>query len=352
MDNKRTFLTENIATLASRVTTLHFEKNPDLHEVYGEQGQLRCYEDAIYNLNFLQAAVNMEYPELYGNYISWAVVKLNHRNISDSYIRENIFYIKEAIHELLGEKYSKMVRPYLEQALENLDTKSEVYTSQITEHNPLKSEANKYLSLLLDRKRKLATDHIHSLLEKGISVKSIYQNIFQVTQYEIGLLWQYNKISVANEHFCTSATHIIMSGLNQKLFNENRLGRSMLACCIEGDHHEIGIRMVTDFFEMEGWDTFYLGANLPDQQLIDALEEFKPDVLALSITLPFHVSNASALINRIKGIFGDSIAIIVGGYPFQINPGLWQKMGADGFADSASNAVKIADGLIQKKYQD
>ena len=45
----------------------------------------------------------------------------------------------------------------------------------------------------------------------------------------------------------------------------------MVATCIGGELHEIGIRMVADFFEMEGWDTYYLGANTPADAVVAEL---------------------------------------------------------------------------------
>lgn len=35
--------------------------------------------------------------------------------------------------------------------------------------------------------------------------------------------------------------------------------------------HEIGMRMVADFFEMEGWDTYYLGANTPTRSILQTI---------------------------------------------------------------------------------
>ena len=39
----------------------------------------------------------------------------------------------------------------------------------------------------------------------GISVKDIYLHVFQSSLYEIGRLWQENKITVAQEHYCQYA---------------------------------------------------------------------------------------------------------------------------------------------------
>ncbi|MDZ7776615.1 MAG: hypothetical protein U5L09_13885 [Bacteroidales bacterium] len=54
-----------------------------------------------------------------------------------------------------------------------------------------------------------------------------------------------------------------MSQLYPYIFNSQRVGKSMVAATVGGELHEMGIRMVADFFEMEGWDTWYLGANAP-----------------------------------------------------------------------------------------
>lgn len=121
----------------------------------------------------------------------------------------------------------------------------------------------------------------------------------------------------------------------------------MVACSIAGELHEMGIRMVADIFEMEGWDTFYLGSNMPDKQLMEALIEYKADLLAISVTLPTHVSKSAQLIQQIRNKKEfTGLKILVGGYPFINNDGLWKKVGADGFENNANLAVLTAKKLV------
>jgi methanogenic corrinoid protein MtbC1 len=182
--------------------------------------------------------------------------------------------------------------------------------------------------------------------ERGTPVREIYVQVFQATQREIGRLWQLNEISVAQEHYCTAATQFIMSQLYPYLFTEESKGRKLLAACVEGELHEIGIRMVADFFEMEGWDTTYLGANTPAFGMVDMLGKLKPDLLAISATMPFHVHLVSELIDMVRGSPVSGVKIIVGGYPFNTVNDLWSKVGADAFARDADEALLIAGGLI------
>ena len=102
-------------------------------------------------------------------------------------------------------------------------------------------------------------------------MRDVYLHVFQRSQYEIGRLWQSNQISVAQEHLCTAATQLIMSQLYPFIFGTERRNRRVVAACVGGDLHEIGIRMVADFFEMDGWDTFYLGANVPITDIVQTV---------------------------------------------------------------------------------
>lgn len=121
----------------------------------------------------------------------------------------------------------------------------------------------------------------------------------------------------------------------------------MMACTISGDLHEFGIRMVSDMFELDGWDTYYLGANMPDMNVITALKEQKIDVLALSVTMPFHLGKAENLIKKIRNDKSlEKLIIILGGYTFNIDRNLWKRIGADGMAENSKDAVLLANKLI------
>lgn len=338
---------ESTNELSDYITELQFKHDPSLSVRYGSEGKNRCKQDAVFHLNFLEEALTMQLPEMYANYILWAESMLKSRKIPAADLLKNLDFVQIAIHEILGSDFSNVTKVYIDNArVKLLETKSEV-SSFITDENPLKEEVKLYLDNLLNGKRKEANQLISDLISKKTSIKDIYQHIFQISQYEIGHLWQCNKITVAHEHYCTAATQQIMSGLYTHIFSTNRNGKTLVACSISGELHELGIRMVTDFFEMDGWDTYYLGANLPEDQLPNALREYKADILALSVTLPIHVSKSAALINSLKNKDEfKNLKIMVGGYPFITNPNLWTKVGADAFAQNAEEAIKNANELI------
>jgi methanogenic corrinoid protein MtbC1 len=99
---------------------------------------------------------------------------------------------------------------------------------------------------------------------------------------------------------------------------------------------------------MEGWDTYYLGANMPIDGLIRFLRDVQPQCLAISATMTFHVSAVEEMISRIRlsPDISPDLKIMAGGYPFKVAEGLWKTVGADGYAINATEAVELADKFL------
>lgn len=202
--------------------------------------------------------------------------------------------------------------------------------------------ALRYLNLVLAGQRDEASRLILEAADGGLSVRDIYMDVFQPVLYEIGRLWQINEISVAVEHYSTAITQTVMSRLYPRVFTTEKNGLSLVASSVGAELHEIGIRMVADFFEIEGWSTFYLGANAPAAAVVAALREQAASLLALSATMSAHVTQVAAIIEAVRRDCGADLFILVGGAAFNRSPGLWKQVGADATAGNAEEAVRIA----------
>ena len=219
----------------------------------------------------------------------------------------------------------------------------------LTIRNPLSVLANKYLSFLIKGNKQAALNIILETIEAGTPLKDIYLNVFQETQKETGRLWQLSKITVAQEHFITAATQLIMAQLYTYLFTSEKKNKTIIVSCVQGELHEIGARMVADLFEMDGWNSYYFGANTPNSSITKAIEIYRPDILAISATMTYNLSAVSELIERIrKNPNINYVKIMAGGYPFNLAADLWQNMGADGSARNAPEAIQLASTLLQQ----
>lgn len=121
----------------------------------------------------------------------------------------------------------------------------------------------------------------------------------------------------------------------------------MVATSVSGELHELGIRMVSDFFEMEGWHTYYLGANTPKQGVVDMINESNADILAISATIYYNIPQVSELIQFVKNqVPGDKLKIMVGGNAFNMNAKLWKEVNADVYAMNAQDAITKSKALL------
>ena len=96
---------------------------------------------------------------------------------------------------------------------------------------------------------------------------------------------------------------------------------------------------------MAGWDSYYLGANVPAADLLATLRAKRAAVLGISATLTRHLGEVATLVSKARAEVGSSLIILVGGYPFNVDRELWRRVGADGMASDASKAVETASAL-------
>lgn len=212
----------------------------------------------------------------------------------------------------------------------------------------LKVTEKLYTSALLSLDRQAAEKIILDAVQKGTDIKDIYLYVFQPSQYEIGSLWQANKITVAMEHFCTASTQFIMTRLYDYIFSNEKNGHSMVSTSVSGELHELGIRMVTDFFEMEGWNTYFLGANTPADTTLEMIKSVNADLFAISATIYFNIPQVKEMISFIrKNIGPDKLKILVGGNAFNMEKQTWKQVNADLYAKDANSAIDIANSLFK-----
>ncbi|MCX7842275.1 MAG: cobalamin-dependent protein [Clostridia bacterium] len=201
---------------------------------------------------------------------------------------------------------------------------------------------------LLEGRRKKCTSITEEAIKNGVDIKLLYMNIFERALVEIGNLWQSNIISVANEHLCTAIIQSIMMQIHRHIKPVEPVKGKIVIACIGKELHEVGARMVADFFEMEGWDVTYLGASMPSRDLIGMVEMAKPDVVGISCTIASHVEYVRELTEKLKSV-DNNLKIAVGGYCFNRRPELYKYVGADIWTPNALDTVNACNAIFQAR---
>jgi MerR family transcriptional regulator, light-induced transcriptional regulator len=335
-------LKERREKIAERVTDLYFAARPQL-EQYGKGARQKCTEDNLYHIDYLGEALSFGRPALFTDYAVWVAALLAPLKIPGDALALNLELLQTVLATELEGAGGALAGQYLDAALALINAPPPVIEGLLQGTGVLDVLARDYLAALLEGKRDNAGRLVIAAADGGIPVKDLYLQVFQRVQHEVGRLWQSNQIGVAQEHYCTACTQLVMSQFYPRIFSAPRNGSRLVATCVSGDLHELGLRMVTDFFEMDGWDTFYLGANTPISGTLRQLMEREPQVLAVSATLSFHVQAVADLITAVRAT-GRAPHILVGGAPFNAQPGLWQDVGADACGRDAMEATSLAAG--------
>jgi MerR family transcriptional regulator, light-induced transcriptional regulator len=323
--------------IAVRVAEEHLRRNPQFVERFGAVGRKRCLEDADYHVQYLIHALRLAAPELFVAYVQWLRQLLEKRGIGWSDLQDNLALLRDELKDV------EAALSYIDAALSSGPASFDSFLSA-TPREPL---ARAYVTALLRADRRMATSLIDEAVAAGATVRELYLDVFQPVQREIGRLWQNNEISVAEEHYCTASTQAIMATFYSQILNTPRVGRKAVVACVGNELHEIGVRMVADFFEMSGWDGIYIGANTPSSALIELVCRERPNLIALGITMTYHLGTAADVIARLRSDERcTNVKIIVGGYVFQNHEELWRSLGADGCARDAAAAVQIGEQLV------
>jgi methanogenic corrinoid protein MtbC1 len=346
--DRGTPLADKAAAITEDVIVTDYARRPELMNRYGERGRAYYRRDNLYHISFLVEAIRSGEPALFTDYIGWAKPMLATRGVACGELVENLRLLRESIQRHLSPDDAAAAAVPIDASLELLPTIPAEPPTFCTPDAPNSGLTHDYLAALLRGDRKGAAQLIHRAARDGLSLKRIYLDVFQKSQREIGRLWQINRVTVGQEHYCTAATQAIMNHFLSQILESPRIGRKIIAFCVGGDLHEIGLRIVADFFELSGWDCDFLGANTPAESLLDSLAATPPDLIAASATMTYHVELIRHFIGALRARRDiPYIPVLVGGRPFLVAENLWQRIGADGWAPDAESAVATGAALVQ-----
>ena len=118
---------------------------------------------------------------------------------------------------------------------------------------------------------------------------------------------------------------------------------TMLLGTVEGDIHDIGKNLVKMMFEGSGFRVIDLDINVKAEKFLEAYHKEKPDLVGLSALLTTTIGEMEKVIQAIRE-FDPEAKFIVGGAP--ITQEFADRIGADGYAPDAGEAVKVGNRII------
>jgi len=337
--------------LAGKAFDRYREKHKNVVADFSPYLKTRMLEDFKDHIRYLQESLAINNEAIFNDYVSWARIIYTTRHLPPDYLPSTLVVLNDVLQQELPVDFRTKTERFIKKGIAVLGHAPAEILPFITRKNPLFAVSQSCLEALIAGDREKAWAGIAQAVTSGVPIRDIYLQVFQPVLWETGRLWQIGRAGIAEEHYVTASILLFISRLHDQIHpafsKTGRQGKTLVAGCVSDELHDIGIRMVADFFEMDGWDTYYIGGNIPAQSLLEAVRDRHADVVALSSTMAFHLPVVHYLIRSLRADPKTrGVKIIVGGYPFNIVPDLWKQVGADAFAGNAVEAVTLANSYF------
>ncbi len=193
-----------------------------------------------------------------------------------------------------------------------------------------------------------AEDLAREAIKAKIDLTEVIENGYVPGIQKVGDLWEkgdYFLPELITSAECMKAAMAVLQPELDKAKIKTKSKGKVVIGTVEGDIHDIGKNLVASMLSANGFEVFDLGADVKLEKFIQKAEETEADFICLSALLTTTMLGQKKAIEMLKqkNLFG-KFKVLVGGAPASLQ---WaEDIGADGYAENAMRAVKVAKRLM------
>ena len=330
----------------------HFSFQSNINMLIGVNHMGILSDNPRYHVQFMISVFKMNHAELLVKVIAWEYRVCKYRGIHYDYFPLALKIWRDAVQTHLNPEDASPIVGVYDWLLDHNGEFVKIADSSVPLLIPTlvgwEEPQKSLLQLLLKGDTTGSLRLANSLVSSPNEYQQFCRQVVQPVMYEIGRLWEHGTITAAHEHLATAIISRVTISLYAPYVScEPRKGKAVIASVLN-EFHELGARMVADFLEIDGWDVYYLGASIPQDEVIKMIEEIKPDIVGLSVVMPFNLENAREMIEKICS-HRIRPKVIVGGPVAAYIPDAFSRMGADAYAKSATDVLFWAQEVWKAK---
>jgi methanogenic corrinoid protein MtbC1 len=340
-------LTRSASGYAGYAAGILIEQARTIDKRYGQEAFLSWRKHLTQRVIELSAAVAAGEPKLFVARLMWSKKLFIARHQDVAELEVSLIALSSVLNERLPDIARHDSAEYIDLALRALrENNPEIDVSELNPASPNDRIALEYLQTILEGNIGAAIALVTATNKIGLDPTGVYREVLLPAQREIGRLWHLGDINVAEEHLVTSTTQRCMAILANETNNAPAIGKTVVAAAVAGNVHDVGLRAVTDLFQMAGWRSIFLGADVPIRDLPATLTFFESDLLLLTATLSTQTPKVAETIRIIRDRCERDVKILLGGGAFDEAPLLAERLGADGYAATIDEAVSTGSKLL------
>ncbi len=318
------------------------------YQALGPRARDACREDLAFHLEFLRPALEFGLLQPLVEYLRWLASVLAARGIPAAHVPVSLAWLGEFFAGRMEAPHGAAVAAVLESAGKRLAEPVDPMESLEANLPPeWPRECAAFEAALLAGSRTHATAVLEESMARG-GLVGAELHVIQPALYRIGRKWQVNEVSVAQEHLATAIAQSVMTvGLVRSEVPRSN-GRKVLLACVEGNQHALGLQMVSDAFQLAGWEVQCLGANVPTAALVSQVAAWQPQLVGISVAFAHQLPAVRGAISALTAALGEGRPpVIVGGLALNRFKALAAHMGAEGWsadaAAAATSGLRLAD---------
>ncbi|KAA3657449.1 MAG: cobalamin-binding protein [Chloroflexi bacterium] len=204
---------------------------------------------------------------------------------------------------------------------------------------------DKIFDAILDGDMKTVPEGVQAALDSGIAAEKILHEGMIAAMEEVGQLFEDGEYFVPEMLIAARAMKAGLEKLRPHLVDSGiePIGKVALGT-VEGDLHDIGKNLVAMMLEGAGFEINDLGTDVTPAQFVEAVQD-GANIIGLSALLTTTLTSMEGTVKAIEAAgLRDNTKIMVGGAPVTVDYA--KRIGADGYAQDASQAVSMAKSLI------
>jgi corrinoid protein of di/trimethylamine methyltransferase len=186
------------------------------------------------------------------------------------------------------------------------------------------------------------------VVDEGLNAYEAVMNGLAAGMEIVGKLYDDQEYFVPEMLLCADALYAGLDILKPRIrpedLGENAKGQVIIGT-VQGDVHDIGKNIIKLMFEVAGFTVHDLGRDVPLEKFVEEQLRTDSEVVALSAMMTTTMMGMKKVVEMIKAK-NPNVAIMLGGAPLTKDTA--ELFGADGYADSAGNAVQEAIKMISR----
>ena len=186
------------------------------------------------------------------------------------------------------------------------------------------------------------------LLDSGMEPEEILETGMTGALLELGRRWNCGEAFlpevVAAAGIFERCSAIVEPALMAK--GDRKVSDKAVIATVKGDLHDLGKNIVGAMLKTVGLEVHDLGKNVPTEKIIEAVKELEPKIIGLSALLTTTMPEQENVIKALEEAgLRSEVKVMVGGAP--VTQEWADRIGADGYAPNAPEAVRVALALTQ-----